>query len=111
MTSIARRRFLQNGLGLSGALLLGACSGSSPSPNDGAPGTPASSGCPDQFSGGQQLGVAAFVGDSTEPLEQPFNSGLDGRLYTDLSRLEPTNMVTPSAAFYIRTRYPDLLVP
>ena len=57
------------------------------------------------------MGAAAFVGESERPFEQAFNSGLDGRLYTDLSKLEPTNLVTPSEAFYIRTRYPDLLVP
>ena len=57
------------------------------------------------------MGAAAFVGESERPLEQAFNSGLDGRLYTDLSKLEPTNLVTPSEAFYVRTRYPDLLVP
>jgi len=115
--TIARRRFLQNGLGLSGALLLGACGGSgssptaSPTPSPSAPGTPPSSECPDDFAGGQQLGVAEFVGESTHPLEQAFDSGLDGRLYTDLSRLAPANLVTPNDAFYIRTRYPDLLVP
>ena len=37
MRSIARRRFLQNGLELGGALLLGACGGGS----DGEPGSPA----------------------------------------------------------------------
>ena len=57
------------------------------------------------------MGAAAFVGETERPLEQAFNSGLDGRLYTDLSKLEPTNLVTPSEAFYVRTRYPDLLVP
>ena len=51
------------------------------------------------------------MGESERPLEQAFNSGLDGRLYTDLSRLGPMNLVTPSEAFYVRTRYPDLLVP
>jgi DMSO/TMAO reductase YedYZ molybdopterin-dependent catalytic subunit len=55
--------------------------------------------------------VAEFVGESARPLEQAFNSGLDGRLYTDLSKLEPTKLVTPTEAFYIRTRYPDLLKP
>ena len=111
MSSIARRRFLQNGLGLGGALLLGSCGGGS----DGEPGsptpTPTPSACPDPFAGGERQGDAAFVGESERPLEQAFNSGLDGRLYTDLSKLEPANLVTPSEAFYVRTRYPDLLVP
>lgn len=119
MSSIARRRFLQNGLGLSGALLLGACGGSgsssnpspSPTPTPAPTPSPTASECPDDFAGGQQLGVASFVGESTRPLEQAFDSGLDGRMFTDLSRLGPTNLVTPSESFYIRTRYPDLLVP
>lgn len=123
MSSIARRRFLQNGLGLSGALLLGACGGSgsssnpnpspspSPTPTPAPTPSPTASECPDDFAGGQQLGVASFVGESTRPLEQAFDSGLDGRLFTDLSRLGPTNLTTPSESFYIRTRYPDLLVP
>jgi len=55
--------------------------------------------------------MAPFVGETERPLEQPFDAGLDGRLYTDLSKLAPTNLVTASDAFYIRTRYPDLLVP
>ena len=113
MGSIPRRRFLQNGLGLGGAFLLGACSGSSssPTPSSGAQDPPTESDCPDPFAGGEQLGIAAFVGESERPFEQAFDSGLDGRLHTDLSKLGPTNLVTPSDAFYIRTRYPDLLVP
>jgi DMSO/TMAO reductase YedYZ molybdopterin-dependent catalytic subunit len=117
MNSMARRRFLQSGLGLSGALLLGACGGSSSSPSSTPTPTPtpdpspSSNKCSDEFAGGQQLGVATFVGESTQPLEQAFGSGLDGRLYTDLSKLDPTNLATSNEAFYIRTRYPDLLVP
>ena len=62
MSSIARRRFLQNGLGLGGALLLGSCGGgSNDAPGSPAPSpTPTPSGCPDQFAGGQQMGAAAF---------------------------------------------------
>ena len=117
MRSIARRRFLQNGLELGGALLLGSCGGGgggesgSPTPSPTPTPTPTPSDCPNQFAGGQQLGVAAFVGESERPLEQAFDSGLDGRLFTDLSKLSATNLVTPSEAFYIRTRSPDLLVP
>src|SRR5215831_8420159 len=123
MSSMARRRFLQNGLGLGGALLLGSCGGGgggaasspspspSPSPTPAPAPAPAPAGCPNPFAGGQQLENAMFVGESDRPLEQAFDSGLDGRLYTDLSKLDPNNLVTPSEAFYIRTRYPDLLVP
>ena len=109
MSLIARRRFLQSGLGLGGALLFGSCGGGGGS--DGEPGGPSPTECPDPFAGGQRLEDAMFVGESERPLEQAFNSGLDGRLYTDLSRLEPANLVTPTEAFYVRTRYPDLLVP
>ena len=111
MTSVARRWFLQSGLGLGGALLLGSCGGGSDGDSTSPPPTPSPSGCPDPFAGAQRLEDALFVGESERPLEQAFNSGLDGRLYTDLSRLEPANLVTPSEAFYVRTRYPDLLVP
>lgn len=115
MSAMARRRFLQNGLGLGGALLLGSCGGGgsgggeagSPAPSP----APSPNECPDAFAGGQRLDDAPFVGESERPLEQAFGSGLDGRLYTDLSRLEPTDLVTPTDAFYIRTRYPDLLEP
>jgi DMSO/TMAO reductase YedYZ molybdopterin-dependent catalytic subunit len=114
---LARRRFLQSGLELGGALLLGACSGSGSSSPDDAPGSPMPSpsppvgGCPDPFAGGEQLGIAPFMGESERPLEQAFGSGLDGRLFTDLSKLAPTNLVTLNDAFYVRTRYPDLLMP
>lgn len=116
--TMARRRFLQSGLELGGAFLLGACGGSGSNSGDDPPASPTPSpsppaprGCSDPFAGGEQQGVAAFVGESERPFEQAFGSGLDGRLITDLSRLEPTNLVTPNDAFYIRTRYPDLLVP
>lgn len=117
MSAIARRRFLQSGLGLGGALLLSSCGGggdgeqssSTPTPTP-TPG-PAPGECQNSFAGGQRLGDATFVSESGRPFEEAFGSGLDGRLYTDLSKLDPTNLVTPSKAFYIRTRYPDLLVP
>ena len=114
MSAMARRRFLQNGLGLGGALLLGSCGGggdggSMPTPTPSPSPTPNQ--CPDAFAGGQRLEDAGFVNESDRALEQAFSSGLDGRLYTDLSKLEPGNLLTPNEAFYIRTRYPDLLVP
>lgn len=95
----SRRAFLQNGLGLSGSLVLG-CS-SQPLEENGQ----------EPFAGGENLGQAAFVGESEAPLDVAFNSGLDGRLYTDLSRLDDDHLITPNDTFYVRTRYPDLLVP
>ena len=101
---IARRLFLRNGIGLGGSLLLcGACS----SDDAQAPG-PA---CSEQLAGGESMGTMPFVGESERPLEEVFGTGLDGRLYTDLSRLDATNLVTSTEAFYVRTRYPDLLMP
>jgi DMSO/TMAO reductase YedYZ molybdopterin-dependent catalytic subunit len=38
-------------------------------------------------------------------------TGLDGRLYTDLSRLDAEHLITDNDAFYVRTRYPDGLDP
>jgi DMSO/TMAO reductase YedYZ molybdopterin-dependent catalytic subunit len=104
---MSRRIFLRNGLELCGSLLLGCSSkplavgamdGGSPEPSD-------------PFAGGTLLSVAPFVGEGDGPLEVAFNEGLDGRLYTDLSKLDPDHLVTPNDDFYIRTRYPDLLVP
>jgi DMSO/TMAO reductase YedYZ molybdopterin-dependent catalytic subunit len=125
MSAMARRLFLQNGLGLGGALLLSACGGGgggqasssapnptpTPTPTPSPTPTPTPAECPDSFAGGERLQDASFVGESTHPLEQAFGSGLDGRLFTDLSKLDPDHLVTSSEAFYIRTRYPDLLKP
>ena len=65
----------------------------------------------DPFAGGTELAEVPFAGEGDPLLEEPFNQGLDGRLYTDLSKLDDAHLLTPSAAFYIRTRYPDLLMP
>ena len=121
MSGMARRRFLQNGLGLGGALLLGSCGGGGggasdsrappPSLGPAPPPSPSPTQCPDPFAGGQRLDDVVFVGESERPLDQAFGTGLDGRLFTDLSTLDATHLVTPSETFYIRTRYPDLLVP
>jgi DMSO/TMAO reductase YedYZ molybdopterin-dependent catalytic subunit len=97
---------LASGLGVSGSLLLGCSSEPLRRTPAGAPG-----GADDLTARGTQLGTVPFVGESDEPLDTPFNQDLDGRLYTDLSTLEPDALVVPNDRFYIRTRYPDLLVP
>lgn len=102
-TSAASRRIvLQSGFGLGGSLLLGCASEPLNEPQ---------SDTPQNKPEGELLGIVPFVGESDVSLEEPFNAGLDGRLYTDLSLLDEGHLTTPSEAFYVRTRYPDLLQP
>lgn len=63
--------------------------------------------CADPFEAGEYLGDVDFESEGTAPLDTPLNSGLNGRLYTDLSNLTPENFITPVEDFYIRTRVPD----
>jgi DMSO/TMAO reductase YedYZ molybdopterin-dependent catalytic subunit len=110
----SRRRFLQGALGTAGALLLpstmlgpssgcGAVDAGMHAPDAGA--------CPDPFAGGTLVGAVAFTGEGSPQLDHPIGSGLDGRLYHDLSTLDPSSLITPNDDFYIRTRYPDLIDP
>lgn len=71
---------------------------------------PEPAGCPNPFAGGVLLGTIPFTGEGG-PLDEAFGSGLNGRLYTDLSTLAPTDLVVPNDRYYVRTRYPDLLRP
>ncbi len=82
-----RRRFLEGSLGAGGALLLG-CSGSGGAGNSGGGTGGGGAGCADPFAGGELLGVVPFSGEGDSPMETAFNAGLDGRLYTDLSKLD-----------------------
>lgn len=67
--------------------------------------------CEDPFAGAELLGVLGFVGEDDVPLETELGQGWDGRLYTDLGVLEAGALVVPNESFYVRTFYPDLLVP
>jgi DMSO/TMAO reductase YedYZ molybdopterin-dependent catalytic subunit len=102
---IPRRRLLASGLGMSGSLLVGCGSEHGRHTSASAPPTD------DLTTRGTLLGTAPFVGETDTPLDAAFNHDLDGRLYTDLSALEPDALLVPNEDFYIRTRYPDLLVP
>jgi DMSO/TMAO reductase YedYZ molybdopterin-dependent catalytic subunit len=62
------------------------------------------------FRGGQQLGLIEFSGESSIPMETPMGTGLDGRLYTDLSAIAPDDPIIPNDKFYLRTRASELLV-
>ena len=63
----------------------------------------------DPFAGGRRLGTVDFINEGPVPLDTPQGSELDGRLYTDLSPLEPRNLITPEEKFYIRTRVSEVL--
>ena len=66
----------------------------------------------DPFANGKLLGLLGtldFVNESPVPLSIPQGSELDGRLYSDLSTLEPQDPITPTEKFYIRTRASQLL--
>jgi DMSO/TMAO reductase YedYZ molybdopterin-dependent catalytic subunit len=103
MRDTTRRRFLRGSLGAGGALLLG-CSGSGGAGSGGG-----GAGGADPFAGGELLGVVPFAGEGDSPMETAFGAGLDGRLFTDLSKLDEEHPITENERFYIRTRFPDLL--
>lgn len=104
MARLGRRDLLEGLVGLVAPglapALLGGCD------VDTAP-SPAGPVC-DRFAGGEILGVVPFTNEGG-PLDTPFGEGLDGRLYTDLSRLAPERLVTPNDTHYVRTRASDLL--
>lgn len=68
---------------------------------------------PDPFAGAAFLDTLPLTGQGavTLPFHQLLGRGLDARLVTDLSRLRPDRLITPTNEFYIRTSYPDRLQP
>lgn len=61
------------------------------------------------LAGGRRLGLLPFQPEPDLPFGVPQGSGLDARLYFDLSRLEPEKLITPVEDFYVRTGVPDRL--
>ena len=64
--------------------------------------------------GGRLLGTIRFEAPSARsaPLNRLLGSGLDARLFTDLSTLAPqSDLVTPNERFYVRTAAPEDLRP
>ena len=96
-----RREFLRVSLLGSGALLLGfdKLSGFARPQNE----------RDNPFQGGKQLGILEFAGESRAPLDTIIGAGLDARLYSDLSTLNPEQLVTPIEKFYTRTCASELL--
>ncbi len=96
-----RREFLSVSLLGTGALLLGFDNlGGFAGPQDERE---------DPFRGGKQLGILEFAGESKAPLDTMIGAGLDARLFSDLSRLNPEQLVTPTEEFYVRTTASELL--
>jgi DMSO/TMAO reductase YedYZ molybdopterin-dependent catalytic subunit len=58
---------------------------------------------------GSLLAVVPFSDEGRPPMGELIGTGLDGRLFTDLSTLTPENPVTPADKFFIRTRASKLL--
>ena len=58
---------------------------------------------------GKLLGTLDFIDESSAPLDIVEGSELDGRLYSDLSTIEPESPITPTEKFYVRTRASKLL--
>jgi len=63
----------------------------------------------DPSTNGKLLGTLDFIDESSAPLDVVEGSELDGRLYSDLTKLERGNPTTPTERFYIRTRASELL--
>jgi DMSO/TMAO reductase YedYZ molybdopterin-dependent catalytic subunit len=55
------------------------------------------------------VGVVEFSEEAPVPMGEAFGAELDGRLYTDLSKLTAENSIIPVEQFYIRTRASKLL--
>ena len=66
-------------------------------------------GVKDPLERGRRVGVVGFSQEAPVPMETAFGDGLDGRMYTDLSRLTPQNVVTATESFYVRSRASELL--
>lgn len=65
--------------------------------------------CPDAGDLGELVGLVPLHGD--RPRETPFGEmvggpGLDARLFTDLSTLEPDRLITPTDRVFVRTAAP-----
>src|SRR5438045_3423222 len=64
------------------------------------------------IAGGRLLGTVELGDPSGAPVP-PFGtllgSGLDARLFTDLSTLDPDRLITPNDKFFVRTAFPAVI--
>ena len=61
------------------------------------------------FAGGKLVGLVDFADERLVQMDTAFGTELDGRLYTNLSTLKASDIATPTAEFYIRTRASEIL--
>lgn len=113
--TLGRRRFVHCSLCASAtSMMLAGCDSDGPMGGDDGPGPSPDIGvapneCDSIFDGGTFEGVVPFVNEDL-PLNRLLGSGLDGRLYTDLSVLaEGGDLLINNDDFYIRTTEPDTL--
>ena len=59
------------------------------------------------YPGARLLGTIPFIGEIAIAPGKLWDSGLDARLYTDLSTLSPDSLITATDKFYVRTGCPD----
>jgi DMSO/TMAO reductase YedYZ molybdopterin-dependent catalytic subunit len=70
--------------------------------------------CPDAGALGDLVGVVPFLGEraGATPLGKMVGGeGLDARLFTDLTQLQPDRLITPSAQVFVRTAGPKDVSP
>lgn len=97
---LTRREFVQKSVVVSGALFADFARLGWPRPTEQKR---------TRFPGGKQVGTVEFVNEGQPPMGVAFGTELDGRLYTDLLKLNSENLVTPTRQFYIRTRASQIL--
>jgi DMSO/TMAO reductase YedYZ molybdopterin-dependent catalytic subunit len=62
-----------------------------------------------RFQNGRILGLIEFAGEAPIPLDTAMGAGLDGRLYTDLSKIAASNPAVANEKFYVRTSVSEFL--
>lgn len=63
----------------------------------------------DPLPGGKLIGLVPFEDEKVAPPATLIGTELDGRLFTDLSRLSPARLITPNSEFFIRSAASGIL--
>jgi DMSO/TMAO reductase YedYZ molybdopterin-dependent catalytic subunit len=100
-TVLTRRDFVSRCVVKGGALLTGITFAGCRAPVAGHKNTP--------LAEGRRIGTLEFVDEGAALTDTPVGTGLEGRLFTNLSLLTPEKPVIPTERFYIRTRASELI--